>query len=189
MSVFPVGVAASMLRHASWVTLTATMLIVLQGCGSSLRGIAQSRITPLSTLSQGHWTPGEKLAASPKETAKKDLCLSAQPGERVFLEEAEVAPSAISSGEQLYHRLRYVVCPAAAVRSVSGKIIRTVRLRKVTIFTDVTEHVFKPGSWVVDAAVVVPEEARSGEYAFEVALKTGKSIVRKRSTFFVTKSK
>jgi len=127
--------------------------------------------------------------ASLEETAKKDLCLSAQPEGTVFLEAAEVTPSALLPGEKLYHRFHYVLCPAASAFPVSGKIIRTVRLRKVKIFTDVTEHAFKPGSWVVDAAVIVPEDARSGEYTFDVALMIGKRTVKRSNAFVVRKSK
>jgi len=127
------------------------------------------------------------MAAPLEETAKKRFCSSDQQSGSVSLEDAEVVPTKIFPGEQINHRLRYVVCPFAPAQTVQGKIMRTVKFEEKKIFEDVTEHAFKLGSWIVDASIIVPDEAENGKYILDVTIMVGKSLVRKGNTFLVKK--
>jgi hypothetical protein len=125
-------------------------------------------------------TPGEKLTLALEATEKKYAC---SPRRKSFhLEEVQVLPRTIAPGTEVNHRLRYALCPAEPRR---GSIAREVVFRGQTVFRDEATHVFKSGTWTVDAFIGVPKDAQDGTYKIETVLTYRDQTVRATSTFRV----
>ena len=125
-------------------------------------------------------TPGEKSTRALEATQKKYAC---SPRRKSFhLEEVQVLPRTIAPGTEVNHRLRYALCPGEPRR---GSIAREVVFRGQTVFRDEAAHVFKPGTWTVDAFIGVPKDAPDGTYKLETVLTYHGQTIRETNTFRV----
>jgi hypothetical protein len=129
--------------------------------------------------------PGENMARSPESTAEMYSC-KPYTRNKLILEHAEVIPKRVSAGDEVNQRVRYAFCPYVPAGTVDGKIVRTVYFKGVSLFQDVSNYEFKPGTWTVDAFIIIPSDAQSGVYAIEVVLRYGGEVIRRSDTFTVS---
>jgi hypothetical protein len=113
--------------------------------------------------------PGEKLAALPEEVAEEYGCSRiARPFVR--LERVEIVPDRVRAGGKVNHRFVYALCPVRASEGVRGALVTRVLHAGRTVLRDrEPRYELKPGRWIVDATVEIPEAAKPGVYAIEVA--------------------
>lgn len=129
-------------------------------------------------------TPGEKMVISPEDTLRYNPC-SDQKRDALVLFEAEVIPGRLSPGKEINHRIRYATCLAASSEAQKGEIIRAVYYKNHTVFRDRTKYEFKPGTWTVDAFIMVPDDAAPGTYTVDTTVICKGKSIRKSNTFQV----
>lgn len=129
--------------------------------------------------------PGERLTAFPEEVWEEYDC--AQQKRPFFvMEKNEIAPQRVVSGADFGHRMVYAMCPHRATEVVAGRLSTQIRFKGSPIVRDTIEDwEIKPGRWVVDAFVQIPEAAEPGVYAYEVAFEGGSVQFARTLTFVV----
>ncbi|MDH3212828.1 MAG: hypothetical protein OEM05_10120 [Myxococcales bacterium] len=80
----------------------------------------------------------------------------------------------------------YVMCPARATEVVAGRLMTRIRFKGNPIVQETdARYEIKPGRWVVDSFVRLPEQAEPGIYAYEVEFDGNRIDFDKRLTFVV----
>jgi hypothetical protein len=104
-----------------------------------------------------------------------------------ILEENELVPPEVKPGGEFNHRMVYVMCPARSTQVVAGELSTRIRFKGDAIVnsTDVRYEI-KPGRWIVDAFVEIPDDAEPGVYAYEVEF-SGKDLLFDKSLTFLVK--
>jgi hypothetical protein len=105
----------------------------------------------------------------------------------LIVEENELVPPTVKAGGEFNHRMVYVMCPANPTEVVPGQLSTRIRFKGDPIMnsTDLRYEI-KPGRWVVDAFVEIPENAEPGVYAYEVGF-SGKGLKFDKSLTFLVK--
>jgi hypothetical protein len=129
--------------------------------------------------------PGESLDAFPEIVWEEYDCEN-QKRPFFIIEKNELLPETVVPGGDFGHRFVYVMCPKRPTEVVRGKLSTRIRFRGSPIVqqTD-TLYEIKPGRWVVDAIVHLPDEAELGIYAYEVEFDSDPLDFEKRLTFVV----
>jgi len=129
--------------------------------------------------------PGESLAAFPERVWSEYDCDS-QKRPFFVVEKNELMPEKVPAGGNFGHRFVYVMCPALPTEVVRGELSTRIRFKGAPIVqqTD-TRYEIKPGRWIVDAIVHLPEDAEPGIYAYELAFESEPLVFNKSLTFAV----
>ena len=162
------------LLHVATLMVAAT----LAGC-STMQDFHQNLLKSVRS-------PGETMVVNPEETALFHEC-PAGGQELPVLLETETIPNRVRPGQEINHRIRYVLCLADQSAVFKGEIVRTVSYNGRTVFRDSTEYDFKSGIWTVDAFVLVPENAAPGTYVVSTVLRYKDGSGGKSNTFQVKK--
>jgi hypothetical protein len=129
--------------------------------------------------------PGEHLESFPEVVWNEYDC-AAQKRPFFIIEENELVPPRVKVGGGFNHRMVYVMCPARPTGVVSGRLRTRIRFRGNPIVRETTEaYEIKPGRWIVDAEVNLPENADPGIYAYELDFDSASLSFDKRLTFVV----
>jgi hypothetical protein len=129
--------------------------------------------------------PGEHLESFPEEVWEEYDC-NAQKRPFFIIEQNELVPPRVEVGGDFNHRMVYVMCPSRPTGVVSGRLHTRIRFRGDPIVRETTEaYEIKPGRWIVDAEVSLPENAEPGIYAYEVGFKGAALSFEKSLTFVV----
>ncbi|RIK91076.1 MAG: hypothetical protein DCC71_25265 [Proteobacteria bacterium] len=151
------------------------------GCqaGRALTGHAQRMLR----------SPGEKLAALPERVAEQYDC-ERSPRPFFKLERNEVVPERVAAGAAINHRFVYALCAARPTDVVRGALETRIVHEGGTVVRDRDPaYALKPGRWIVDATVEIPEAARAGVYAIEVSFQSRAVRFREERTFAVVGAK
>jgi len=137
-------------------------------CAAVLGLLTLSCSATLSYLGRPFRKPGERLRAFPEEVWEEYSCDSKElPYFKI--EQVELYPRRLEPGEEFGHRLVYVLCPLHTTGVVTGKFDTRILHRGQPLVIDTQERYdLKPGRWVVDAFIRLPETAEVGLYALEL---------------------
>jgi hypothetical protein len=103
-----------------------------------------------------------------------------------IIERNELVPPRVEAGGEFNHRMVYVMCPRQATEVVAGRLTTRIRFKGAPIVRETDErYEIKPGRWVVDSFVRLPERVEPGIYAYEVAFAGDRIEFDKRLTFVV----
>jgi hypothetical protein len=161
------------------VTGFIALLPPLYGCSRRGQVKQSSKPTIMSTSRQG-----DKMVSAPEKTQGQYSCAAAK--RVVFrIEDVQILPAVVSSGQEINHRIRYALCPFPRGEIVEGDIVRVVRLNEQELFHDVDVYQFKPGTWVVDAFIGIPREAQGGTYTIETIMKYKQISINNKKSFTV----
>jgi hypothetical protein len=129
--------------------------------------------------------PGESLETFPEVVWEEYDCEN-QKRPFFIIEKNELMPEKVAPGGDFGHRFVYVMCPNLPTEVVQGVLSTQIRFRGSPIVqqTDALYEI-KPGRWVVDAIVHLPEQAESGIYAYEVEFDGDPLAFEKSLTFVV----
>lgn len=131
--------------------------------------------------------PGESIQALPDDVWAEYDCAS-QKLPLLVIERNELSPVKVSPGSDFGHRLVYVMCPARPTEVVEGELSTRIRFKGSPIVEQLDSHFeFKPGRWVIDAIVHLPEQAEAGVYAYELDFDSKTLEFHKSLTFVVVK--
>ena len=111
--------------------------------------------------------PGERLKTFPEKVWSEYDC-DHQPLPYFEIERLELFPKRLTPGGQLKHRMVYVLCPSRPTGVVAGTLSRSIMHRGNAIVRGQETHDLKPGRWVVDVFLDLPESAEIGVYALSV---------------------
>ena len=165
-------------RNTLFHFATLMVAVTLAGC-ATMQDFHQNLVKSVRS-------PGETMVVNPEETALFHEC-PAGSQELPALLETETIPNRVKPGEEINHRIRYVLCLADQTAVLKGEIVRTVSYNGKTVFRDSTEYDFKSGIWTVDAFVLVPENAAPGTYVVSTTLRYKNGSAGKSNTFQVKK--
>jgi len=123
-------------------------------------------------------------AAFPEEVWEEYDCDS-QKRPFFIIEENELVPPRVKAGDEFNHRMIYVMCPKRPTEVVEGRLSTRIRFKGEPV-VDSTDDAYeiKPGRWVVDAFVEIPEAAEPGVYAYEVEF-SGRGLSFDKSLTFL----
>jgi hypothetical protein len=161
------------LGHSKIVSAALALLLVA-GCANVRWAIQKS-----------FRSPGEHLSDFPEAVWEEYDCATQR---RPFfvIERNELLPPRVKAGGSFGHRMIYAMCPERPTGVVSGRLHTRIRFRGDPIVRDTTEdYEVKPGRWVVDAEVQLPEDAEPGVYAYEVSFEGRRLSFEKSLTFVV----
>jgi hypothetical protein len=129
--------------------------------------------------------PGESLETFPEAVWKEYDCEN-QKRPFFIVEKNELMPEKVTPGGDFGHRFVYVMCPNLPTEVVQGELSTRIRFKGSPIVqqTD-TLYEIKPGRWVVDAIVHLPEQAETGIYAYEFEFDSNSLAFEKSLTFVV----
>ena len=129
--------------------------------------------------------PGESLDAFPEIVWKEYDCEN-QKRPFFIVEKNELMPEKVVPGGDFGHRFVYVMCPNLPTEVVQGELSTRIRFRGSPIVQETdTLYEIKPGRWVIDAIVHLPEQAESGIYAYEFEFDSDPLTFKKSLTFVV----
>ena len=156
--------------HSKVIIWLATLALLAPACASIQKSLRQ---------------PGEKLKTFPELVWEEYDCES-QKRPFFVIEDNELVPRRIKPGKAFNHRLVYAMCPKKPTEVVQGRLQTRIRYRGNPIVRENTEaYEIKPGRWIVDAEIVLPEAAEPGVYAYELAFKSRSIRFEKSLTFVV----
>ena len=164
--------------HPKVIALCVALLLASSSGCASLRW----------DLKKSFRKPGEKLATFPEIVWEEYDCDTQQ---RPFfiIEENELVPPLVYPGGEFNHRMIYVMCPRKSTQTVQGELQTRIRFRGDPIVSKKTvTFEIKPGRWVVDAEVALPDQAEPGIYAYELAFR-GPHLRFNKSLTFVVKAR
>jgi hypothetical protein len=157
------------------------------------KAIALALVLALATACAGtRWwvqkslrSPGEDLVDFPEAVWEEYDCGS-QKRPFFMIERNELVPPQVRTGGEFNHRLVYVLCPVNPTEVVTGKLATRIRYRGSPIVEDLQPGWdLKPGRWVVDASIALPEDAQPGIYSYELEFESGAVAFEKSLTFVV----
>lgn len=156
------------------MALAGALLLLAGGC-ASLRWNVQKSLRE----------PGERLETFPEQVWEEYDC-ETQKRPFFVIEKNELVPPRVKAGGAFNHRLVYVMCPVQPTGVVAGRLMTRIRFRGDPIVRETTEaYEIKPGRWVVDAEVSLPDGADPGIYAYEIDFDSRAVRFEKRLTFVV----
>jgi hypothetical protein len=129
--------------------------------------------------------PGEELRSFPEEVWKEYDC---EDQRRPFfiMEDNELVPPRVKPAREFNHRMVYALCPVNPTEVVSGTLSTRIRFKGRPIVRDtVAPYELRPGRWVVDAFVSLPDDAEPGIYAYEIQFDGAGVDFDERLTFVV----
>jgi hypothetical protein len=159
-------------RAAAVLALAALLLV--SGCAHTL-----------GELRRALREPGEKLVDLPDDVSHEYRC-----EERHLpffaLERHELNPLRVQAGAEFNHRIVYALCPARPTEVVRGTLVTRIRFKgRVIVREELDRFELKPGRWIVDAFVRLPDSAEVGIYALEVLFESRAVRLEERITFGV----
>ena len=129
--------------------------------------------------------PGETNKTMPDPVASEYHCEKRQ---LPFfeLERAELLPERVKRGKEINHRIVYVMCPERPTEVVKGSLDTRILFRGQAIFSEVIDQELKPGRWIIDTFIPLPEQAEPGVYALQLEFRSRQGKFASRSDFVVT---
>lgn len=132
--------------------------------------------------------PGEHLETFPEGVWEEYDCDS-QKLPFFLVEQNELVPRRVRTGGEFAHRMVYVLCPPQPTGVVAGSLATRIRFRGTTIFGETTAgYEIKPGRWVIDSLVELPDDAEPGVYAYELEFRSSSVSFEKLLTFVVARN-
>jgi hypothetical protein len=128
--------------------------------------------------------PGETNKSMPDPVALEYHC-DKRPLPFFEIEKSELLPDRAKPGQKLSHRIVYVMCPKRPTEVVAGSLETRIRFKGEPIFTDRIDQELKPGRWIIDTHIPLPEQTEPGVYALEVDFDSQQGDLRERSDFVV----
>jgi hypothetical protein len=148
--------------------------LIVSGCASVRWGIQKSLRDP-----------GERLETFPEVVWEEYDC---ETQKRPFfsMEKNELVPRRLKAGKAFNHRMVYVMCPQKATEVIEGRLQTRIRFEGDPIVRETTDdYTLKPGRWVVDSEILLPEAAAHGVYAYELTFESGPVKFEEQLTFVV----
>ena len=132
--------------------------------------------------------PGERLKTFPEKVWQQYDCED-QALPFFEIERLELHPRRLEPGGEFSHRLVYVLCPPSQTAVVTGRLDTRILHRGEAIVSERNPtYDIKPGRWVIDAFVRLPETAKTGIYAFELEFRSPTVEFMRSLTFAVDAS-
>jgi len=155
--------------------------IILLAVLLSVTGCASLRWSVTRTLRD----PGAKLLDFPEVVWDEYDCEN-QPRPFFIMEVNELVPPRVEPKEEFNHRMVYAMCPVRRTEVVTGNLSTRVRFKGEPIVRElVTPYELRPGRWVVDAFVTLPEDAKPGIYSYEFGFESSAVNFDEHLTFVV----
>ncbi len=139
----------------------------------------------MSLLDRPFRKPGEHLKAFPDKVWKQYGC-EKQPLPFFKIELLDLSPRRLKPGEQFKQRFIYALCTAASTGVVTGRLETRIMHRGIPVVHEKDPNYdLKPGRWVIDSFVRLPEDAEVGIYAFELEFRSDLVEFDRTMTFAV----
>jgi len=142
--------------------------------------------TTVGKLRRAVREPGEKLADMPDEVAQQYACGKKKHKPFFVLERNEINPDRLTPGSEFNHRVVYAMCPKHLTQVVDGTLHTRILFKgRVIVDDEVKRFEIKPGRWVVDSFVRLPDAAEPGIYALELRFQSASIHLDEHKSFGV----
>jgi hypothetical protein len=85
------------------------------------------------------------------------------------LEKNELNPIRVHPGGEFNHRMVYAMCPENPTDVIEGILVTRIHFKGKPIVSETLDPFeIKPGRWIIDAFIALPENAEVGVYALEL---------------------
>ncbi len=104
------------------------------------------------------------------------------------LEKNQLNPIRVHPGGEFNHRMVYAMCPENPTDVIEGVLVTRIHFKGKPIVSETLDPFeIKPGRWIVDAFIALPENAEVGVYALELRFtsKTSEIKIHEGITFGV----
>ena len=128
--------------------------------------------------------PGHRHRDFPDAVAAEYHC-DKRPLPFFELEKSELVPNRVKAGSEFNQRLVYVLCPERPTAVVPGVLHTRILFEGRTIVSESLPEKLRPGRWVLDSFVHLPEDASPGLYAMDVHFESAAGQLRQRVDFVV----
>ncbi|HTO69507.1 MAG TPA: hypothetical protein VMR31_06565 [Myxococcota bacterium] len=130
--------------------------------------------------------PGVRLVDFPEKVSQQFDCPS-QKLPWFKLETLEVWPKRIDAGNELGHRMIYVLCTDGPTDVVTGRLDTKIMYRGQPILRESdASYDLRAGRWSIDVFVTVPPDAPEGLYALQLDFKSATVKFSRSETFAVS---
>ncbi len=151
-------------------------LVVTLAAGCSVR--------PFSYATLWARSPGHRNMSLPDRVAKQYEC-DKRKLPFFEIEKHELIPKRVAAGSKLNHRLVYVLCPKNPTGVVRGTLRTRVLYEGKALLREVVDEKLRPGRWVLDSFITLPEGAAPGVYAMEVRFESRKGNLNAQIPFLI----
>jgi len=128
--------------------------------------------------------PGHRNRDLPEQVAVEYHC-DKRPLPFFRFERNELVPQRVEAGGEFNQRLVYVLCPDRPTAVIPGRLRTRILFEGDTILEDVVEEKLRPGRWVLDSFIRLPEDAEPGVYAMDVRFESSAGGLHDRVDFVV----
>lgn len=128
--------------------------------------------------------PGHRNKDFPDQVAEEYHC-DKRPLPFFQIETNELVPRRVRPGGEFNHRLIYVLCPEKPTAVVPGTLHTRVLFEGKTIVEDSVQQKLRPGRWVLDSFVAMPENVEPGLYAMDVRFRSERGDLDSQIDFVV----
>ncbi len=128
--------------------------------------------------------PGHHNKDFPQPVASEYHC-DKRPLPFFQFERNELVPTRMKPGTEFNQRIVYVLCPEKPTGVVAGRLQTRVLFEGKTILEEVVDQKLRPGRWVLDSFIQLPEDAPPGVYAMDIRFKSPKGQLEDRVDFVV----
>jgi hypothetical protein len=128
--------------------------------------------------------PGHRNKDFPKPVAAEYHC-DKRPLPFFEFEESELVPRRMKPGSEFNQRIVYVLCPDRPTGVVAGRLHTRVLFEGETILEEVVDQKLRPGRWILDHFIQLPDDAAPGVYAMDIHFESREGDLEDRVDFVV----
>jgi hypothetical protein len=128
--------------------------------------------------------PGHRNKDFPQPVAEEYHC-DKRPLPFFQFEENELVPRRMKPGTEFNQRIVYVLCPDRPTGVVAGRLHTRVLFEGETILEETVDQKLRPGRWILDHFIQLPESAAPGVYAMDIRFVSEKGDLEDRMDFVV----
>jgi len=128
--------------------------------------------------------PGHRNRDFPEPVAREYHC-DKRPLPFFQFERNELVPTRMKPGSEFNQRIIYVLCPDRPTGVVAGQLHTRVLFEGKTILEEVVDEKLRPGRWVLDSFIRLPQDAAPGLYAMDVRFESAQGDLEDRVDFVV----
>ncbi|MGH0035141.1 MAG: hypothetical protein ACQGVK_08925 [Myxococcota bacterium] len=128
--------------------------------------------------------PGHRNKDFPQPVASEYHC-DKRPLPFFQFEDNELVPRRMKPGTEFNQRIVYVLCPDRPTGVVAGRLHTRVLFEGETILEEIVDQKLRPGRWILDHFIHLPEDARPGVYAMDIRFESRAGDLEDRVDFVV----
>ena len=138
------------------------------------------------------WRKAGQTQLDPPEVVWRNYACQNEDLPLVRIERNELMPQRFEAGKEgvCNHRLVYGLCSQDDADEIVGQLYTRFYYRGRNVGSVVNEdYTLKPGRWIADLFITIPEKAKPGVYTLEVEFESPDTGFKVNNTFYIEQQK